>query len=41
MYQWDFDSLLEMKKELIRLKKEKRKELTKKDILRIENSIDT
>ena len=41
MYQWDFDKLLEMKKELIRLKKEKRKELTKKDILRIENSIDT
>lgn len=41
MYQWDFDSLLEMKKELIRLKKERRKELTKKDILRIENSIDT
>lgn len=41
MYSWDFDSLRKMKNELLSLKKLKRKELTKKDLLRIDYSIDT
>ena len=41
MYSWDFDSLRKMKNELISLKKLRRKELNKKDLLRIDYSIDT
>lgn len=41
MYAWDFDSLIRMKNELQTLKKLKRKELSKKDLLRIDYSIDT